>query len=119
MGQRMPRKDVTVRKRDEVIVVDLAGSACLSGENELSVLLTDLIAQGGRRFVLNLAQVPHIDSFGLSGIVRAYSTVVRAGGTLKLLNAHDRVRRLLQVTRLQPIFELYDSEDDAVRSFDA
>ena len=73
--------------------------------------------QGRKKLVLNLAEVPYIDSAGLGEIVRTYTTVSRQGGSLKLLSLTKRITDLLAITKLLTVFETYDHEADAVRSF--
>ena len=75
--------------------------------------------QGKNKIVLNLANVPYIDSAGLGEIVRTYTTVSRQGGSLKLLNLTKRIHDLLSITKLLTVFETFDSEGEAVRSFSA
>ena len=67
--------------------------------------------------MLNLRGVPYIDSTALGEIVRAYTTATRFGGALKLLNVHGRVHDLLVITRLASVFDSFDTEADAIRSF--
>ena len=69
--------------------------------------------------MLNLADVPYIDSAGLGEIVRTYTTVSRQGGSLKLLNLTKRITDLLSITKLLTVFETFDSENEAVQSFSA
>jgi anti-sigma B factor antagonist len=69
--------------------------------------------------VLNLEGVPYIDSAGLGEIVRTYTTISRQGGSMKLLNLTKRITDLLSITKLLTVFETYDNEADAVRSFSA
>ena len=64
-----------------------------------------------------LAEVPYIDSAGLGEMVRTYTTVSRQGGSLKLLGLTKRITDLLSITKLLTVFETYDNEADAVRSF--
>src|ERR671934_94609 len=64
-----------------------------------------------------VAGVAYIDSAGLGEVVRTYTTVSRQGGSLKLLNLTKRITDLLSITKLLTVFETYDSEADAVRSF--
>ncbi len=61
--------------------------------------------------------MPYVDSAGLGEIVRTYTTVSRKGGKLKLLNLTKKIQDLLSITKLLTVFETYDSEDEAVRSF--
>ena len=63
--------------------------------------------------------MPYVDSAGLGEIVRTYTTVSRQGGSLKLLNLTKRITDLLAITKLLTVFETFDAESDAVRSFSA
>jgi anti-sigma B factor antagonist len=67
--------------------------------------------------VLNLEAVPYIDSAGLGEIVRTYTSISRQGGKLKLLNVSKRIYDLLVITKLVTIFDSYEDEAEAVKSF--
>jgi anti-sigma B factor antagonist len=111
---------ISERAVGEVIVVDLKGKITLGeGDEMLKDKVNSLINQGYRKIVLNLAEVPYLDSAGLGEVVRAYTTVSRQGGSLKLLNLTKRITDLLSITKLLTVFETFDSEDEAVRSFSA
>lgn len=104
----------------DVTVLDLKGRVTLGeGDELLKDKVNSLINQGRRKLVLNLAEVPYIDSAGLGEIVRTYTTVSRQGGSLKLLNLTKRITDLLSITKLLTVFETFDAEDDAVKSFSA
>jgi anti-sigma B factor antagonist len=102
----------------DVVVLDLKGRVTLGeGDELLKDKVNSLINQGQKKVVLNLAEVPYIDSAGLGEIVRTYTTVSRQGGSLKLLNLTKRITDLLSITKLLTVFETFESENDAVRSF--
>lgn len=102
----------------DVTVLDLKGRVTLGeGDELLKDKVNSLINQGRRKLVLNLAEVPYIDSAGLGEIVRTYTTVSRQGGSLKLLGLTKRITDLLSITKLLTVFETFESEDDAVKSF--
>jgi anti-sigma B factor antagonist len=104
----------------DVTVLDLKGRVTLGeGDELLKDKVNSLVNQGHRKIVLNLAEVPYIDSAGLGEIVRTYTTVSRQGGSLKLLNLTKRITDLLSITKLLTVFETFETEDDAVRSFSA
>ena len=106
------------RSAGEVTLLDLKGKMTLGeGDELLKDKVNSLVLQGRRKILLNLADVPYIDSAGLGEIVRTYTTVSRQGGQLKLLNLTKRITDLLAITKLLTVFETYDSEADAVRSF--
>ena len=81
--------------------------------------VNSLLNQGRKKIVLNLAEVPYIDSAGLGEVVRTFTTVSRQGGSLKLLNLTKRITDLLAITKLLTVFDTYDSEQEAVQSFSA
>ena len=102
----------------DVLVLDVKGRITLGeGDELLKDKVNSLLNQGLKKIVLNLAEVPYIDSAGLGEIVRTYTTVSRQGGNLKLLNLTKRITDLLAITKLLTVFETYDSENDAVQSF--
>jgi anti-sigma B factor antagonist len=102
----------------EVMILDLKGKMTLGeGDELLKDKINSLVQQGRKNLVLNLAGVPYIDSAGLGEIVRTYTTVSRQGGKLKLLNLTKRIQDLLAITKLLTVFETFDGEQEAVRSF--
>jgi len=104
----------------DVMVLDVRGKVTLGeGDEMLKDKVNSLVNQGHKKIVLNLAEVPYIDSAGLGEIVRTYTTVSRQGGSLKLLNLTKRITDLLSITKLLTVFETYDSETEAIRSFSA
>jgi anti-sigma B factor antagonist len=106
------------RKTGDVVVLDLKGKITLGeGDELLKDKVNSLVNQGQKKIVLNLAGVPYIDSAGLGEVVRTYTTVSRQGGSLKLLNLTKRITDLLSITKLLTVFDTYDTEADAVRSF--
>ena len=106
------------RLADDVTVIDIEGKILL-GEGDLQVrqAIDDLLAQGRKKFLLNLARVPYIDSAGLGQIIRCFTAVRKAGGTLKLLSPNAKVVDLLTVTKLVNVFDWYNDESNALGSF--
>ncbi|HMD34266.1 MAG TPA: STAS domain-containing protein [Vicinamibacterales bacterium] len=104
----------------DVMVLDLKGKITLGeGDEMLKDKVNSLVNQGHKKVILNLADVPYIDSAGLGEIVRTYTTVSRQGGSLKLLNLTKRITDLLAITKLLTVFETFESESEAVKSFSA
>ena len=103
---------------NNVTILDLKGKITLGeGDEALKDKINSLIQQDRKKILLNLGEVPYIDSAGLGEIVRTYTTISRQGGSLKLLNLTKRITDLLSITKLLTVFETYESEADAVRSF--
>ena len=104
----------------DVVILDLKGRITLGeGDELLKDKVNSLVNQGRKKILLNLADVPYVDSAGLGEVVRTYTTVSRQGGSLKLLNLTKRITDLLSITKLLTVFETFDSESDAVRSYSA
>ena len=101
-----------------VTILDLKGKITLGeGDELLKKEIDSLIQKDQKKLLLNLEGVPYIDSAGLGEIVRTYTTVSRQGGKLKLLNLTKRIQDLLAITKLLTVFETYESEPDAIKSF--
>ena len=109
---------LTTRQVGDVTVVDAVGRITLGdGASTFRDTVRDLATSGKKKLLLNLAEVSYIDSSGIGEMVSAYTTVSNQGGQLKLLNLTKRVKDLLQITKLYTVFEVFDDEAAAVRSF--
>ena len=109
---------ITERKSGDVTILDVEGKILLGeGDVQLKRKIDELIERKETKLLLNLANVPYMDSGGLGEVVRSYTTVKRAGGELKLLNATKRISDLLTITKLITVFEIFDEEATAVKSF--
>ncbi|MCX7752921.1 MAG: STAS domain-containing protein [Blastocatellia bacterium] len=109
---------ITERRHDDVVILDIDGKILLGeGDVQLREAIRRLLQSGVRKILLNLANVPYMDSAGLGELVRAYTTVRREGGELKLLNLTARIQDLLTITKLISVFESFDSEEAALKSF--
>jgi anti-sigma B factor antagonist len=109
---------ITERKSGDVTILDVEGKILLGeGDVQLKRKIDELIERNETKLLVNLANVPYMDSGGLGEIVRSYTTVKRAGGELKLLNATKRISDLLTITKLITVFEIHDDEPAAVKSF--
>ncbi len=109
---------MTDRVVDSVNVVDLEGRIVLGEEsNAMRERVKSLLAQNKRNIVLNMANVTYIDSAGLGTLVASFHSARSQGATLKLVNLGAKFKEVLQVTKLLTVFEVFDSEAAAVRSF--
>ena len=109
---------IAERETGAVTVLDLSGKITLGEDgNLLKDKLQSLLHQGKKNILFNLAQVSYVDSAGLGAIVSGYTTVTREGGSLKLANVTKKLQDLLSITKLLTVFETFDSEDEALRSY--
>ena len=110
--------EIAERVIGDVTLLDLKGKMTLGeGDELLKDKINSLASQGHKKLVLNLEAVPYIDSAGLGEIVRTYTSISRQGGKLKLLNVSKRIYDLLVITKLVTIFDSYEDEAEAVKSF--
>ncbi len=114
----MTRGSIIYRIRDDIVILDPNSRECLSDDDGLQPVVRTLSEHGHTKFLLDLRQIPYIDSTCLGGLARTSLTITQRGGQLKLVNVAKRVRDLLRITRLAPAFEVFDSEEEAIRSFD-
>ncbi len=109
---------ITERQVKDVTILDLEGKILIGeGDDALREAVTRVVDSGKTKILLNLAEVPYVDSAGLGEIVRCYTTVSRKNGRLKLLNLTKKIRDLLSITKLLTVFEAFESEAEAVNSF--
>ena len=110
--------EIAERLLGDITVLDLKGKMTLGeGDELLKDKINGLLGAGKKKLVLNLEGVPYIDSAGLGEIVRTFTTVSRQGGSLKLLNLTKRIEDLLAITKLLTVFETFESESEAIKSF--
>jgi anti-sigma B factor antagonist len=109
---------LTKRTVDGILAIECSGRIVLGEE---SSLLRDevkkAVTDGAKKIVLNLGEVNYIDSSGLGTLVSLHTTAQNAGATIKLANLTKRVGDLLQVTKLLTVFDVHNSEYDALESF--
>jgi len=109
---------IDTRSVGDVSVLDCSGKITL-GEGTMAIRNTvrEVLKSGGKKIVLNLADVNYIDSSGIGELVSSYTTVTNQGGHLKLLSLTKKIQELLAITKLLTVFQVYDNEKSAVESF--
>ena len=110
--------DIKERVVSGVSVLDLSGKIVLGeGDGQVRDRIKDLLADGQKKILLNLAEVNYIDSAGLGALISSYTTAKRQGAHLKLMSLTKRIQDLLAITKLITVFETYDNEAEAIASF--
>jgi anti-sigma B factor antagonist len=114
----MAELDVKERQAGDVTILDMTGDVRI-GEGAISLRdsIRTLADQGKKKVLLNLAGVKYMDSTGVGELIANYTTIKRQGGQLKLLNLTDRIQNLLVITKLLTVFDSYDNEPEALKSF--
>lgn len=109
---------ITPRESSGVTVMDIQGQLTLGeGDEKLRDAIESCLADGKKKILLNMKKVNFMDSSGVGELVGCYTTVSRAGGKLKLYNLNDKVHDLLQITQLITVFETFDDEPSALKSY--
>jgi len=108
----------TTRKIERVNIVDLSGRITIGeGTVVLRDTVRNLLQRNEKNILLNLADVSYIDSSGIGELVSSFTTVGNQAGKLKLLSLTKKVHDLLSITKLLTVFEVFDDEARAIRSF--
>jgi len=102
-----------------VYIVHLQGSITLGDDTRrLRDLVHKTLDEGKNKIVLNMAEVPYMDSSGLGELIAAHTTTKHRGGRLKLMKLTPRVQDLVQLTKVHRVFEVFADEESAVKSFE-
>ncbi len=108
---------ITNQEIDGVAVLALDGRIVLGEETSaLREKVKSLLGEGKKNILLNLSKVTLIDSSGLGALVTAYSSAISGGASLRLCNLGLRSNELLQITKLYTVFEVSDTQANALRA---
>ncbi|HEV8134604.1 MAG TPA: STAS domain-containing protein [Pyrinomonadaceae bacterium] len=115
----MAELEVNERQAGDVTILDMTGAVRI-GEGSIALrdAIRGLADSGKKKILLNLAGVNYVDSSGIGELIANYTTVSRQGGQLKLLNLTDRIQNLLVITKLLTVFDAYEDEGEALKSFE-
>ena len=115
----MAELDVKERQAGDVTILDLSGEVRIGeGAVALRDSIRNLADQGKNKVLLNLAGVKYMDSTGVGELIANYTTVTRNGGQLKLLSLTEKIQNLLVITKLLTVFDAYENEAEALKSFE-
>ncbi len=110
--------EINTRKVGDVTILDLKGKIMIGvGDVQLRQAVNDALNNGVQKLLLNLENVSSIDSSGIGELVSAYTTTSNRGAKLKLMKLPPKIQDILVITQLITVFEIYDSEAEALPSF--
>jgi anti-sigma B factor antagonist len=110
--------EIRVRPLGSIVILDLIGKITIGeGSNKLRDEVNRLLEIGAKEIILNFEQASYLDSSGIGELISRHTTTKNQGGHLKLLKLPRKIKDLLTVTRLLPVFETFDDEEDALLSF--
>jgi anti-sigma B factor antagonist len=111
---------IETRTVDGVAVMHLDGRLVRGvGDEELRTRLDDVFAEGHRKIVLDLSDVPLIDSSGIGELVAGKRVADELGARIKLVRLENRVEKTLRLSLILPLFETYPTVDEAMTSFES
>lgn len=109
-----------VRHSDDVVIVDLQGDLVAEdGDELLREIIDELVTEGWRKILLNLARIKRMDSAGVGELVASWKLANEFGASVKLLRPGDRVKHTLHLSQILPLLEVFEDETQAVASFTA
>jgi len=101
-----------------IVVVDAVGKLTLTdGQTKLRDLMHVSTGDGMKKFIFNLTRVEFIDSYGIGELARCYSVARRIGGEIKLAGANQKVLDVLEISRMNKLFEIYAEDAAALQAF--
>jgi len=104
-----------IRDVGDVRVITLSGKITIgSGDVKIRELINSALDDGKSKILLDLADVSAIDSSGIGEMVACYTTVTKRDGQLKLMRLSPKINDILHVTQLITVFDVFDSEDEAL-----
>ena len=106
-----------LRFHDDVVIVELTERLTAETEAAFTSVIRELVDAGWVRLLVSMADVPYVDSMGLGALAQAYTRAWERGGDVKLIHVSPRIQHVLKITRLLSVFEIFDAEVAAVRSF--
>jgi anti-sigma B factor antagonist len=108
-----------IREKDVDGVVVLSVGVALKGTGEISLKerIDELVNEGRLQILIDMRDVPYVDSSELGRLIRAHISVRKAGGRVRLCNVPDRVLSLLKITRLDTVLDIYSTEEAALAAF--
>ena len=110
--------NITRRKQGDVLIIELSGGMTIGkGDTEVGDAIRSALKSGESKIVLDMKDVPLVDSFGVGELVSAYTSANRRGAALKLLELSPRVRDVLSISGLTGVFDIFEDEATAIASY--
>ena len=108
---------ITKRDANNVSILDIEGEVDLYNSKEFKDTIKELIGQDKKRIIINLEKVGYIDSSGIGSMISSLSMLKKIGGELKIINVFSSVKKVFELTKLDVFFQIYDNEEEAIKSF--
>lgn len=111
--------DIATREHETVLIFDIRGELDAKAAPDLKERLMEKINSGYHRVLVNLSDISYLDSAGLGVLVSGLKLATRQNGDLRMWGPQDEVKNIFQLTRLNKVFQIYDTEEQAMASYAA
>ncbi len=112
------KTNIAIRTVGDVTIVDLKGKITIGvGDLQMREGIRQVLASGAEKIVVNMKEVTTIDSTGVGELVGCYNAAMNRGSKLKLMNLPAKISDVLTVTQLITVFDVFNSEAEALASF--
>lgn len=108
---------INVTKEGNIVVVAVEGDLDASTSPDLRAKFEELIGQGENQYVIDLAGVPFMDSSGIASLVNLFKRVRIGAGDVKLCSVREEIMKIFKLTRLERVFDIFDTRADVIASF--
>ncbi len=109
--------DIEIREIEKATVLDINGEIDLYNAPKLKDIINKHIETQKYNIIINLLKVNYIDSSGIGALISSLANLKKCQGSLKIINISQSVRKVFELTKLTSFFELFDTEDDAIKSY--
>jgi anti-sigma B factor antagonist len=112
------KMDILQRRSGNIVILDMHGAISLGESREkFARVMEDLFQEKDRNVLVNFSGINYVDSTGIGELVGYLNKFIENNRQLKLLRPHDRIRKLLEITKLDTMFQIYYDEEEALKSF--
>ena len=109
--------DITKKTKGDIVILQIVGEIDLYNAPEIKDIISKLIEERCYNVIIDLEKVSYIDSSGIGALISSLSNLKKYHGGLKIINVYASVRKVFELTKLTSFFEIFDSEEEAIHSF--
>jgi len=109
--------EIETIRMGNVVIVAVNGEVDTTTVGSLQAVFDDLVTRGEQNYVIDLSQVAFMDSSGLAALTKLYKRIRIGRGDVRLCHLRPEMRRIMELTRLDRVFEIYDDRQAAIASF--
>ena len=110
--------EILQRREGNIVILDIYGAISMGESKEkFARVMDDLLRESSTNVLVNFSDINYVDSTGLGELVGYLNKFTESNRQLKILRPHDRIKKLIQITKLDTLFEVFQDEAEALRSF--